>query len=550
GLTAGMDATLFKDFPVAGESGLNYLSKMDTLGPDLIRAALKTTVSTAVSTAIQGGKFGDALLDNLKFAAVSTIGEAVTEQIGLAAKSGKIDQVTRYIAHAAVGCAIGAASSGSKKGCGSGALGATVGELAADLYKLSNAEALGKALENGDLPSLTEMEKRGVDLAQLAGGFAAFLVHADVNIAANTARNAAENNSFRLMITALKFAAKLTAKLAKKGRISENDLRRMGFDELMGILEDGKTLIDPDASLIEKALAVLSLATGLDPKSFKKIAAYAKEKGGSIYNILRKTCSFDPNTPILMADGTFRPIVEVRVGDRVASRNEFTGRQSYRPVTALLSSLHEDRVVVELAGAGGKTEKIVTTLEHPFHIEGLGFVPAGGMKVGMKVTRWQPKADPVLEAGHRDSDSTGSLLHRWLAQVGGWLARLGLAAAQPAQAVARPAAGEAAAGPLTVRAIQIIRTGLTPWRAYNLTVAQDHTFYVGTLKAWVHNARECDLGDGTGLSGRNWQFNDKKDVDWRGTEATYRDALDEAFKRTGYKKDQFTVTKWGRDKNG
>ncbi|QXX08946.1 hypothetical protein KW548_17700 [Vibrio neptunius] len=36
----------------------------------------------------------------------------------------------------------------------------------------------------------------------------------------------------------------------------------------------------------------------------------------------------------------------------------------------------------------------------------------------------------------------------------------------------------------------------------------------------------------------------------RGTGATFRDALDEAFKRTGVPRDQFKVTKWGRDQNG
>jgi hypothetical protein len=41
-----------------------------------------------------------------------------------------------------------------------------------------------------------------------------------------------------------------------------------------------------------------------------------------------------------------------------------------------------------------------------------------------------------------------------------------------------------------------------------------------------------------------------KDLDLRGTGKTYRDALDEAFKRTGIPRDQFEVTKWGKDVNG
>ncbi|WP_341665859.1 polymorphic toxin type 47 domain-containing protein [Vibrio sp.] len=37
---------------------------------------------------------------------------------------------------------------------------------------------------------------------------------------------------------------------------------------------------------------------------------------------------------------------------------------------------------------------------------------------------------------------------------------------------------------------------------------------------------------------------------FRGTGSTYRDALDEAFKKTGVSKERFEVTKWGYDRNG
>jgi uncharacterized protein RhaS with RHS repeats len=55
---------------------------------------------------------------------------------------------------------------------------------------------------------------------------------------------------------------------------------------------------------------------------------------------------------------------------------------------------------------------------------------------------------------------------------------------------------------------------------------------------------------GCDLTGNNWKFNSQKDIDSRGTGKTYRDALDEAFKRTGIPRDQFEVTKWGKDQYG
>jgi hypothetical protein len=40
------------------------------------------------------------------------------------------------------------------------------------------------------------------------------------------------------------------------------------------------------------------------------------------------------------------------------------------------------------------------------------------------------------------------------------------------------------------------------------------------------------------------------DLDWRGQNKSLREALDEAFKRTGVKKEEFKVVKWGKDQNG
>lgn len=54
-----------------------------------------------------------------------------------------------------------------------------------------------------------------------------------------------------------------------------------------------------------------------------------------------------------------------------------------------------------------------------------------------------------------------------------------------------------------------------------------------------------ELGKITG-----YKFKEDVDLDFRGTGKTYRDALNEAFIRTGVPRTEFTVTKWGRDANG
>jgi hypothetical protein len=45
--------------------------------------------------------------------------------------------------------------------------------------------------------------------------------------------------------------------------------------------------------------------------------------------------SFDPDTPVLMADGTTRPIKDITIGDTVAATDPETGVTAARPVTAL-----------------------------------------------------------------------------------------------------------------------------------------------------------------------------------------------------------------------
>ncbi|PAD66657.1 hypothetical protein CHH83_22940 [Bacillus sp. 7586-K] len=59
-----------------------------------------------------------------------------------------------------------------------------------------------------------------------------------------------------------------------------------------------------------------------------------------------------------------------------------------------------------------------------------------------------------------------------------------------------------------------------------------------------------DVKSGTkGTGALNYKLK-PQDLDWRGSGKTYKDALIEAFKRTGLSKDNFKVTKWGKDING
>ncbi len=53
-----------------------------------------------------------------------------------------------------------------------------------------------------------------------------------------------------------------------------------------------------------------------------------------------------------------------------------------------------------------------------------------------------------------------------------------------------------------------------------------------------------------GLGSNGYQPKPGIDIDFRGSGKTYKDALDEAFKRTGVPKEEFEVKKWAKDSNG
>ncbi|MEJ3745834.1 polymorphic toxin-type HINT domain-containing protein [Actinomycetes bacterium KLBMP 9797] len=76
--------------------------------------------------------------------------------------------------------------------------------------------------------------------------------------------------------------------------------------------------------------------------------------------------SFDPSTPVLLANGKYRPISGIKVGDRVLASDPSTGRTTGEPVTRVLR--HQDVALtdVKVVHRDGTTGTIHTTAAHPF----------------------------------------------------------------------------------------------------------------------------------------------------------------------------------------
>ncbi|WP_432157750.1 RHS repeat-associated core domain-containing protein [Streptomyces sp. bgisy153] len=78
-------------------------------------------------------------------------------------------------------------------------------------------------------------------------------------------------------------------------------------------------------------------------------------------------CSFDPDTPVLLADGESKPIVDVGIGDRVESGDPESGEhRGPREVIATLVHNDDDLVDLTVRTADGDSSTIHTTSRHPF----------------------------------------------------------------------------------------------------------------------------------------------------------------------------------------
>ena len=144
------------------------------------------------------------------------------------------------------------------------------------------------------------------------------------------------------------------------------------------------------------------------------------------------TCSFHGSTLVKTADG-YKAIARIRVGDRVFAKDETSGAMGYKPVTAQYGNPYQETVYIEVSDGLGKIQTLVSNRIHPFY--------SGG--------KWIKAED--LKAGSRLFAENG---------------------AEPT--------------------VQSVTVKQEPLQAYNLTVADWHTYFVKGDKAetegvWVHN---------------------------------------------------------------
>ncbi|WP_329392110.1 RHS repeat-associated core domain-containing protein [Streptomyces sp. NBC_01716] len=92
--------------------------------------------------------------------------------------------------------------------------------------------------------------------------------------------------------------------------------------------------------------------------------------------------SFTADTPVLLADGTRKPIKDIQIGDEVLATDPETGESGPRPVTALIKGAG-DKQLVDITLDTGKTSTVTATDGHPFWVPALGrWIEAGELTTG------------------------------------------------------------------------------------------------------------------------------------------------------------------------
>jgi RHS repeat-associated protein len=107
--------------------------------------------------------------------------------------------------------------------------------------------------------------------------------------------------------------------------------------------------------------------------------------GGKALRAMACGQSFDPDTPVLMADGTTKPIKDVKVGDYILATDPLTGETAPRRVSDLHNNLDHDLADITV-NEDGVTYKVHTTQDHPvWSITRSGWVAAGDLQPGERL---------------------------------------------------------------------------------------------------------------------------------------------------------------------
>ncbi|NJC66514.1 hypothetical protein HC028_18675, partial [Planosporangium flavigriseum] len=113
-----------------------------------------------------------------------------------------------------------------------------------------------------------------------------------------------------------------------------------------------------------------------------KFGSFAAKAGRAVKGVVSRGCnSFAPDTPVLMADGTYLPISEIQIGDWVTAVNPETGERTAQPVLDVIVG-QGTKHLVNIDLGGDNSQPLVATDQHPIWVVGKGWTFAVEVKPG------------------------------------------------------------------------------------------------------------------------------------------------------------------------
>jgi len=160
---------------------------------------------------------------------------------------------------------------------------------------------------------------------------------------------------------------------------------------LVGMLPIGK-IFGATAKLAKLAPKLLKFLDGLKAarKKFEDLVATVRRRDGCPVLFAPPPNSFVPGTPVLLADGSSRPIEDVRIGDLVVATDPVTGvtrpEHVVETVTRTGDKLLVDLTVDTDGAAGDGNTTLTATDNHPFWAPDLGeWLEAGDVIPGVQL---------------------------------------------------------------------------------------------------------------------------------------------------------------------
>lgn len=245
GVLESIDSQLFADGSFESYAGFGTEHMFSQTVQQVINSAASAGIN-ALANGQSLDEFQDLFIQSLALNSINRLGKELANKIGEAAappdgSAPDINLGTKYIAHAALGCGLGALqtsatggnSDSNADGCLSGATGGVIGEYVAENYRdniaaiVQDTEKLTSniltSFDGKDVSEITEQDlyneamrlsQYGVDISRLVAGITVFAMGGNVDVAIDTAGNASENNA---LLGALgQFLTALTRSIASK----------------------------------------------------------------------------------------------------------------------------------------------------------------------------------------------------------------------------------------------------------------------------------------------------------------------------------------------